>query len=107
MQYMLLIYEDEALYEEPGKYEAVVEAHGAFAADLARRGVLRGGAGRQAGADMKAWIVELETRLPARAAEVVALAKTSDQLLRVGKESESGIGLDPAEDAEPPEAHEQ
>ncbi|TFZ04600.1 hypothetical protein [Ramlibacter rhizophilus] len=32
---------------------------------------------------MKAWIVELETRLPARAAEVVALAKTSDQLLRV------------------------
>ena len=45
MQYMLLIYEDEAIYDDPGKYEAVVEAHGAFAASLARRGVLRGGAG--------------------------------------------------------------
>ena len=45
MQYMLLIYEDEAIYEEPGKYEEVVGLHEAFAAELARLGVLRGGAG--------------------------------------------------------------
>ena len=45
MQYMLLIYEDEAIYEQPETLEAVIEAHGAFAAELARQGVLRGGAG--------------------------------------------------------------
>lgn len=32
---------------------------------------------------MEPWVVELEIRLPARAAEVVALAKTSEQLLKV------------------------
>ncbi|HEX8570193.1 MAG TPA: YciI family protein [Caulobacteraceae bacterium] len=45
MQYMLLIYEDEAIYDTAEKYEAVVAAHEQFAGELARLGVLRGGAG--------------------------------------------------------------
>ena len=45
MQYMLLIYEDEANTAEPEAYEAILQAHEAFAGELAQAGVIRGGAG--------------------------------------------------------------
>ena len=49
MQYMLLIYEDEAVYGGPDSdaWRAAIEAHGAFTGELVRAGVLRGGAGLQ------------------------------------------------------------
>ena len=47
MQYMLLIYEDESIYAAPEAYEAIVRQHVAFTEELARAGVLRGGAGLQ------------------------------------------------------------
>ena len=45
MQYMLLIYEDEGAYAEPEAFEAVLNAHNAYAGELAQAGVIRGGAG--------------------------------------------------------------
>ena len=48
MQYMLLIYEDEALYgadEDSPVLADILRRHEAFAAELAAQGVLRGGAG--------------------------------------------------------------
>ena len=47
MQYALLIYEDEAQYrDENGRaWQAIIEAHRAFAGELAAKGLLKGGAG--------------------------------------------------------------
>ena len=48
MQYLLMIYEDEALFEggEAGAgWQEVVAAHSAFAGELVAAGVMRGGAG--------------------------------------------------------------
>lgn len=47
MQYALLIYEDEAAYrDEDGRaWEAIIAQHEAFAAELAEKGLLTGGAG--------------------------------------------------------------
>lgn len=47
MQYALLIYEDESAYrDEDGRaWREIIEAHGAFAGELAEKGLLRGGAG--------------------------------------------------------------
>ena len=43
MQYALLIYEDERVYEDEAAYKAILEAHGAFAGELAAAGKIRGG----------------------------------------------------------------
>jgi hypothetical protein len=45
MQYMLLIYENEADYAQPEAYEAILRAHQAYAGELAQAGVIRGGNG--------------------------------------------------------------
>jgi hypothetical protein len=47
MQYMLLIYEDHSNYggRDTHAWRAIVEAHGAYAQELAQAGVIRGGAG--------------------------------------------------------------
>lgn len=47
MQYALLIYEDESQYrDESGRaWQAIIEAHRAFGAELVEKGLLRGGAG--------------------------------------------------------------
>ena len=47
MQFMLLIYEDEATYGDPEgeAMRSAVAAHTAYTEELARAGVLRGGAG--------------------------------------------------------------
>ena len=47
MQYALLIYEDESVYrDEDGRaWREIIEAHGAFAGELAEKGLLRGGPG--------------------------------------------------------------
>lgn len=47
MQFMLLIYEDEAIYGGPASeaLKSAIAAHVAFTDELARAGVLRGGAG--------------------------------------------------------------
>lgn len=45
MQYALLIYEDEAHYEDEAAFKAIMAAHNAFAAELVEKGVLRGGSG--------------------------------------------------------------
>ncbi len=46
MQYMLLIYEDESLYQDDSPdLEAIIAAHQALAGELAEQGILRGGEG--------------------------------------------------------------
>ncbi|MBO9706868.1 MAG: YciI family protein [Caulobacter sp.] len=50
MQYALLIYEDEAQYEDAKAWRAIIQAHQAFAGELAEKGLLRGGTGLK-GAD--------------------------------------------------------
>ncbi|MBO9557852.1 MAG: YciI family protein [Caulobacter sp.] len=47
MQYLLMIYEDEAQYrDENGRaWQEIVAQHQAFAGELAQKGILRGGAG--------------------------------------------------------------
>ena len=47
MQYALLIYEDEAAYrDENGRaWQEIIAQHGAFAAELVEKGLMRGGAG--------------------------------------------------------------
>jgi len=44
MQYALLIYEDERVYENESAYKAIVDQHRAFAGQLAAAGKIRGGA---------------------------------------------------------------
>ncbi len=50
MQYALIIYEDEAVYgeEDSPVWREIFAQHGAFAAELAEKGLLRGGAGLKA-----------------------------------------------------------
>jgi hypothetical protein len=52
MQYALLIYEDESQYRDEGgrAWQAIIDAHQAFAAELVEKGLLRGGAGLRTGA---------------------------------------------------------
>lgn len=46
MQYMLLIYEDESLYQDDSPdLEAIIAAHQALAGELAEQGILRRGEG--------------------------------------------------------------
>jgi hypothetical protein len=46
VQYMLLIYEDESLYQDDSPdLEAIIAAHQALAGELAEQGILRGGEG--------------------------------------------------------------
>ena len=47
MQYALVIYEDEAAYGEENSpvWQEIFAQHGAFAAELVEKGLLRGGAG--------------------------------------------------------------
>jgi hypothetical protein len=51
MEYMLMIYEDEATYSEGEQgqaWQAILQAHGALAEQLGQLGILRGGAGLKA-----------------------------------------------------------
>lgn len=45
MQYALLIYEDEAQYEDAQAWQAIIQAHEAFVGELAEKGAMRGGNG--------------------------------------------------------------
>lgn len=45
MQYLLLIYEDERIYQAEGAVESIIAEHNTFAGEAAAAGVLRGGNG--------------------------------------------------------------